>query len=122
MAEDNGSKEEIVQRYGEARRINMGVITTTISTFVLVLGLVWNQATWQAKTTDAVDRNNKTQMMILNKLDESSNLIKLNTIRLSEVENTLGKAVTREELFHWLLELKEQNPSIKVPLPPVLTR
>lgn len=101
----------------QPRTTPLSVIITSISTFLLVLGLVWNQATWQATTTVAMEHSNQTQVEILKTTEENGKLIKLNTIRLSEVENLLGKSVKREDLYRWLLSLKENNPEIKVPMP-----
>ena len=113
----NTDKEER-NIHNEVKKENFGMILTSVSTFILVVGLVWNQATWQEKTTQDIDRINSAQVAILNTTEENGNLIKLNTIRLAEVETILEKSVTREDLYHWLLALKEKNPTIKVPMPP----
>lgn len=114
MTTDNEERNH----FKEDKRAHLGMIATSVSTFVLVVGLVWNQATWQTRTTQDIDRINTTQVTILQTTKDNGNLIKLNTIRLSEVETILEKSVTREDLFHWLLALKESNPTIKVPMPP----
>ena len=113
-------KEE-KQHIRDDKRAHLGMIMTTVSTFILVVGLVWNQATWQASTTENISQLQSNVSQIHESVDENNKLIKLNTIRLSEVEGAIKKSVTREDLFHWLLELKENNPEIKVPLPPEKT-
>lgn len=114
MTTDNEERVHFIQD----KKAHIGQLATSIPTLLLVVGLVWNQASWQARTTIDIDRMNSTQAQILRKTEENGNLIKLNTIRLAEVESVLEKSVTREGLYHWLLDLKERNPTIKVPMPP----
>ena len=99
-------------------RFNISSLTTGIPTFLLVVGLVWNQSDWQTRTTKDIENINQKQATILQITEENGNLIKVNTARLTELETMLENSVAREDLYHWLLALKESNPTISVPIPP----
>ncbi len=114
MATDNEERKH----FSEDKKAHWALGISAIPTFMLLLTLVWQQSAFQTTLTEKLNHYGAKQEQILESVDENGKLIKLNTIRLSEVENILADSVTREDLFHWLLELKTNNPDIKVPLPP----
>ena len=106
------------KHFYEDRRAHLSMLATLISTLVLLVGMAWKQATWQAEIGAAVISIRGSQEVILQNVANNGVLIKLNTIRLSELENKLDDGVMRESLYAWLLTLQEKNPKIKVPLLP----
>lgn len=111
-------KEEIVH-ITEDKKAHFGMLITTASTFILLAGLVWNQATWQAQTSKDINQMQNNIVTVQESVEENGSLIKLNTIRLSDLEARIHDGVTRETLYHWLLQLKKDNPAINVPQPPL---
>ena len=95
----------------------IGLSLTIVSTFIILLGLVWNQATWQTSISETVKSLSENQAKMLKKIEEQNLLIKDNTASINEVEMILEKSISREDMILWIFELKQLNPQISVPIP-----
>ena len=111
MSADNKNKTNLDSKAGFA------VLATVVSTFVVLLGLVWNQATWQSAVSANVSLLKTSQSLVITKLDESELLIRENAAKIEDIENALNKNISREDMIFWIFSLKQMNPDISVPIP-----
>ena len=105
------------KKEGYDSKAQFGLFATVVSTFVILLGLVWNQATWQSTVSKDVQALKNSQSIVIKKLEAQEALIKQNTGKLSELEATINESISREDMILWIFSLKEMNPEIAVPIP-----